>query len=330
MKNDYIDVSQVKVGIVGLGLMGSSITVALLLAGHKVYAVEPVDAREAEIRAGMEKQLRQGEEMGLTKETIENIMERLTISGQYVILQECQLVMECVVEQLDIKAFVYKNIAEVVGEETVIGSNTSAIPISVLQQFVPGPTRFLGVHWAEPAFTTRFLEISCGKETDLDIAQKVFELAHLWGKEPTLLKKDIRGFITNRLMYAVYREAFAIMKAGNASMEDIDKAFQYDAGAWMTFMGIFRRMDYVGVNDFYEILMRWVPQLSNADEVPAIMQQLVDQGAKGIHNGKGLYPYGKGEAEQWDRAFAAFNKDIHKLASDYLTRDINEQIEKQL
>lgn len=304
------------VGVVGLGLMGSSIVAALLIAGHTVKAIAPLAPEAAEAPARIEGQLRQCREAGLIG-PVAPYLAALTVSGDYAELAGCQLVIECVVERPDIKASVYAKITAVVSDDCIVGSNTSAIPISELQKHIDTPARFLGIHWAEPAFMTRFLEITCGEQTDPVFAERVFKLAHQWGKEPTLLRKDIRGFITNRLMYAVYREIFHQIESGNATAEDVDKAFRYDAGSWMTLMGIFRRMDYLGLQDYDAILTRLFPQLGNSTEVPEIMQQMVRDGARGIHNDLGLYPYEPGEGRQWDDAFARFNQEIHQLAAEY-------------
>lgn len=304
------------VGVVGLGLMGSSIVAALLVAGHPVRAIAPIATEAPEAPERIAGQLRQCREAGLIG-PIQPYLAALTVSEDYSALAGCGLVIECVIEKPEIKSAVYEKIANAVSTECIIGSNTSAIPISELQKFVHIPARFLGIHWAEPAFMTRFLEITCGEQTDPVFAERVFEMAHGWGKEPTLLKKDIRGFITNRLMYAVYREIFHQIESGRATREDVDKAFRYDAGSWMTLMGIFRRMDYVGLKDYETILARIFPQLSNSAEVPQIMQQMVRDGARGIHNDRGLYPYEPGEGNQWDEAFARFNQEIHDLAAEY-------------
>lgn len=304
------------VGVVGLGLMGSSIVAALLMAGHPVRAIAPLAAEAPEAPARIGGQLRQCREAGLIG-SIQPYLAALTISEDYSTLAGCELVIECVIEKPEIKSAVYQKITNAVSAECIIGSNTSAIPISELQKFVDIPGRFLGIHWAEPAFMTRFLEITCGGQTDPVFAGRVFEMAHGWGKEPTLLKKDIRGFITNRLMYAVYREIFHQIESGHATREDVDKAFRYDAGSWMTLMGIFRRMDYVGLKDYETILSRIFPQLSNSTGVPEIMEQMVRDGARGVHNDRGLYPYEPAEGRHWDEAFARFNQEIHDLAAEY-------------
>jgi 3-hydroxybutyryl-CoA dehydrogenase len=225
--------------------------------------------------------------------------------------------LECVIELSDIKKDVYGKIEAVVHQDAIIATNTSAIPISELQNFVVHPERFLGVHWAEPSYFTRFMEIICGNRTDVRFAEWVYELAHYWDKEPTMLKKDIRGFVTNRLMYAVYREGLHLVTSGKTTLEDVDKAFRYDVGSWITLMGIFRRMDFMGLKDYHETFKAVFPQFCNDEHIPALMQKMVDTDAQGTRNCLGLYEYTKDEASRWEEAFTLFNADIYRLAARY-------------
>lgn len=167
------------------------------------------------------------------------------------------------------------------------------------------------------------MEITCGNKTANKYADWIFQLAHFWGKEPTLLRKDIRGFVTNRLMYAVYREGLSLVEKGQATIEDVDKAFRYDAGSWMTLMGIFRRMDFLGLNDYAEICKNIFPVLCNDVTIPALMQEMVDGKLKGIQSSKGLYNYSSEEARKYEEAFASFNEDIYQLAAKYPSADHN-------
>lgn len=304
------------VGVVGLGLMGTSIAVELLAAGHEVKAIAPLE-QDMEIAPRRIRQQIEHFKTLLPERRGDNMIDRLHMSTDYQQLQHCYLTIECVIEKIDIKKTVYEKIAAVVDPEAIIATNTSAIPITTLQQLVPNPHRFIGCHWAEPAYATRFMEITCGAATAADCADNMLDLAQGWEKDPTLLRKDIKGFITNRLMYAVYRELFHLVEKGQISIEDADKSFRYDAGSWMTLMGLFRRMDYQGLTDYHTIFQRIFPKLSKSAEVPHIMQQLVDQEACGIQTGKGLYAYSKTEAEEWEKAFARFNKDIFYLAKSY-------------
>ena len=118
-------------------------------------------------------------------------------------------------------------------------------------------------------------------------------------------------------MYAIYREALHLVEHGEATMEDADKAFKYDAGSWITLMGIFRRMDFMGLKDAEEIFRNIFPKLSNGSGVPESMKEMVSLKARGTKTLKGLYEYTPSEAKKWETAFALFSKDIFELAAAY-------------
>lgn len=305
-----------EVGVIGLGLMGSSIIVSLLISGYHVNAIAPIPHEAESGRLRIKELLSICVKSGLIEKD-EPYLSKLVVSENYSDLGNSLLVLECVIEQIEIKKNVYHQIAQHIHPEAIIASNTSAIPISVLQEFVPNPKRFMGIHWAEPAYSTRFLEITCGNQTDIEKAEAVYEIAHKWGKEPTLLRKDIRGFITNRLMYAVYREGLSLIEQGEAKKEDADKAFKYDAGSWITFMGIFKRMNNEGLKNRSVIIQNLLPELSQIMHVPKMMEEIVDQNGRGIYNQIGLYKYTADECKLWERKFADFIDDISQLAAKF-------------
>ncbi len=321
------DISNYGIGVVGLGLMGSSIVASLLAVGHSVVAISPLKGELNNVTSRIKNQLQICEKGGFLSKTYVECIDALTVSENYQTLKNCRLVVECVVEDIAIKEEVFRKIVEVVNPNTILASNTSAIPISVLQNFIENPERFLGIHWAEPAHATRFLEIICGNKTSAETASQILELAQVWGKEPTLLKKDIRGFITNRLLYAVYRESLSLIEAGFTNIQDADKAFRYDAGAWMTVMGIFKRMDYLGLRDCQQILNNLLPLLSNADGVPATVERLMEENARGTQNGIGFYNYTEEEGKKWNRTFEHFNEEIYRLVALYPLRVTGEVLE---
>jgi 3-hydroxybutyryl-CoA dehydrogenase len=169
----------------------------------------------------------------------------------------------------------------------------------------------------EPSHTTRFLEIICGDLTDPSKAEWLYQLAHYWSKEPTLVRKDIRGFINNRLMYAMYREAFYLVENGYASVEDIDRACRNCAGYFMTFVGIFRWMDLTGVPAYHTVMQELFPTLNNGTQVPKLIDDVVKAGGKGVLNGKGFYDYTPQEAQLWKQTYEEFSYEIHRLAGKY-------------
>jgi len=322
--NAKIHPQDTSIGIVGLGLMGSSIIASLLALGYPVKAIAPIHGEKEIGYKRILEQLLLCERFDILAAPVDEYMALLTVSAEYDELSDCGLVVECIVENLAIKETVFKKIAAVTKKGAILASNTSAIPISILQRAVPDPQRFIGIHWAEPAFATRFLEIICGNQTSKATTDAVVKLALSWGKEPTVLKKDIRGFITNRLMYAVYREILHLVEKEHTGFADADKCFRYNAGSWMTLMGIFRRMDYEGLKDYFIAYKNIFPLLSNSDDISPQMQKIVDAHSRGIQNGKGFYSYTRQEALQWSQAFSAFNKDIFHLAANYPER-VNEE-----
>jgi 3-hydroxybutyryl-CoA dehydrogenase len=311
------DIEILPVAVVGLGLMGCSITTCLLMAGHSVVAVAPIsdDLKHAETR--ITNHLVHSKEQGLVTEEPSFYLQRLTITMDYNLLKPCKLVIECTLENEEIKRSVYAKVENVIDNNALLASNTSAIPISILQKLTKHPERFFGLHWAEPSHTTRFLEIICGDSSDISKGEYLYALSHYWNKEPTLVRKDIRGFITNRLMYAMYREAFYLVENGYATIEDVDRACRNNAGYWMTLLGVFGWMDMTGVAAYHNVMKDLFPTLSNSKEVPKLIDDIVKEGGRGVANGKGFYNYTPEEAKMWEDTFTEFSFDIKKLADKY-------------
>ena len=138
-----------------------------------------------------------------------------------------------------------------------------------------------------------------------------------WGKEPSLLRKDIRGFISNRIMYAMLREAFYLVDAGFASVADIDRSLRNDLGYWITFAGPFRFMDLTGIPAYATVMKDLLPDLSCASEVPRLMQEVVQSGAHGVSNARGFYRYTPAQAKHWEKLFMQFSYQIRGLAADF-------------
>jgi 3-hydroxybutyryl-CoA dehydrogenase len=245
------------------------------------------------------------------------LVKEFTISDDYASLANCKLVIESIFEDVKTKKGALGRVEEVVSSSTWIGSNTSAIPVSILQEGAKHPQRILGIHWAEPAHVTRFMEIICGKETDIKNAEAVAELAAGWGKEPALLRRDIRGFITNRVMYAMLREAFHLVESGYATIEDVDRSLRNDLGSWITLAGPFRFMDLTGIPAYGAVMKDLFPELSCETRVPQLIERLVASGARGISNAKGFYSYTPREARRWEELFLKFTYDIRKLSLKY-------------
>lgn len=304
-------------GVVGMGLMGTSISACLLAAGHSLHCIESNPAKLRTARSRLSKLLKDAQAEGVITTTPTTLLQRFTASDEISDLKDAEIVIESTVEDLAVKRQVISDIEQVVSGKTLIGSNTSAIPVIDLQINTRHPERIVGLHWAEPAHLTRFMEIICGRYTTISNAQRVLRLARKWGKEPSLLRKDIRGFIANRIMYAMLREAFYLVDSGFASVSDVDRSLRNDLGYWITFAGPFRFMDLTGIPAYATVMNELLPDLSCATEVPRLMQKVVRSGARGVSNAKGFYRYTPTQAKRWEKLFMQFSYEIRGLAEKY-------------
>lgn len=328
MIND--EMKAVTVGVVGLGLMGCSIAACLLMAGHRVIAVAPITEDILNASRRISAHLHRSFEEGITQKAPADLLSLLVITEDYALLEPCGLVIESTIENMEIKKSVYSKIEAVISPDCLLVSNTSAIPISMLQRLTKHPARFFGLHWAEPSHTTRFLEVICGDDSDVQRGEYLYRLSHGWGKEPILVRKDIRGFITNRLMYAMYREAFYLVENGYATVEDVDRSCRNNAGYFMTFVGIFRWMDLTGVPAYYNVMKDLFPDLHNSPEVPRLITDIVNAGGRGVANAQGFYEYTPEEAKLWEETFADFSYQIRELALKYPADVVEKKLAAQI
>jgi len=201
------------IGLVGLGLMGQGIATCLLAYGHTVVAYNRTASRaEASLQHIAETLREMVRRRVVPARAVRGWRKRYRLVRSVAELAPCRFVIESVKEDLELKRRIYDELEGAVRARTVISSNTSSIPITLLQQGRKRPERFLGVHWGEPVEVMRYLEIIPGKHTAPRAVRLAKQLGESCGKEPTILKQDIRGFLSNRMMYAMIREAFYLVE----------------------------------------------------------------------------------------------------------------------
>lgn len=311
--------NQRRVAVVGLGFLGRGIAANLLGHGFEVvgWSRSPSGLEKAEQTIGraVDEMIRHGDFDASLRGTWRS---RYWASNDFESLAECGFVIESVTEDESVKDAVFDAIENQVASNVPIASNTSAIPISRLQRRRRQPGRFLGMHFAEPAYATRFLELIRGEATEDAAFDAAIDLAGRLGKEPSVVQKDVPGFIVNRLAYAMYREALYLIETGVADAETIDRSFRNAAGLWATMCGPLRWIDLTGGPVLYGPAMEPVlPGLSDAREVPAAMQALAAEGAEGITNGRGFYEYTAEEAERWESLYRHHAWAVYRMANEY-------------
>lgn len=296
-------------GVVGLGTMGFSIAACFLTRRHPTVAIATNEHESTFTAQQMRDYLQK-------LDCAENI-DLLTVSDDYAALADCEIVTESVVENADIKRQVIAKIENVVKDNTLIASNTSALPISQLQQNARHPERVLGMHWALPAPQSKLLEVICGEQTAPQSAQRAMEWAKRWEKETALVHKDVPGFVGNRIMYAMIREACHLVDSGVATPADVDAILRHDIGAWIGFGGIFQYMDLTGGKLYATVMESLLPHLCNSQELPEVMKKLQEENAGGTANGHGFYDYTPEEAKELDAKFLDYSVEAGKLTEKY-------------
>lgn len=306
------------IGILGLGLLGRGMAACFLSRGFRVVGLDNnADARAAArafVADAVADLVRRG---GFPATLVDEWPTRYRDADDYAVLRGCDFVIESILEDLPAKRAAFDAIEAVVGARVPVASNTSALPISLLQRDRKHPERFVGMHSAQPCHLTRFLEVVRGERTDDVTVTATMNLAAAAGKEPSLVRKDVEGFIVNRLGYAMMREALHLLEAGVADVDTIDRSFRNAVGLWAKIAGPFRWMDLTGVAGYAAVMERLFPLLNNATAVPRTMRELVMSGANGIRTGRGFYTYGPGEAQRWERLLVEHVWRVRAMTDEY-------------
>lgn len=306
------------VSVIGLGLLGRGIAASLLGAGFHVVAVDTQENAQQEARAYIEDAMSEMFRHASSSQTLASWSGRYSASSSINTLEGCAFVIESVSEDVVIKRQLFDRVETVIGEDVPIASNTSALPITSLQEGRRHPSRFLGMHWSEPAYSTRFLEIIRGKHTSDAALHTAMELGQRIGKDPCIVEQDIPGFIANRLGYALYREAAYLLELGVGDVETIDRAFRNACGLWAAFCGPFRWIDITGGPVLYAKAMSGVlPTLSNSSELPAVFAEKQRDGERGTIDGRGFYTYEPGDGEHWRKLLHEHAWEIRRLQQRY-------------
>ncbi len=301
------------IGVVGLGLLGRGIAACLLAHGKSVI-VYALDSREYDtaktvIREAFDELTRHGI---LADCDGEQAMGRLHCASRLDEFSKCEFVIESITESLSAKRALYAQLEAVLGDDVVIATNTSSMSIADLQAGLKHPGRLIGMHWAEPAYATRFLELVRGEGTLDQAIERACGLAKQLQKEPCIVSSDLPGFIANRLAYAIYREALYLLREGAADAETIDRAFRNSVGLWAAVCGPLRWIDLTGGPALYLGAMNNVlPTLSNASSTEMLQSSAVTRTGKGIVDGSGFYSYSEAEADEWRERFHRHVWTIH-------------------
>lgn len=227
-----------------------------------------------------------------------------------------QLAIAVSEEDLVIKEAILAQLEKHLPSKLLIAINTESVPLSYLQSKTKHPDRIIGLNWAEPAYTTAFLEVIINEANRPNVAAPLLKQAREhWQKDPYLINGDLG--IRARLISALIREAFYLVDNGYASFEDIDRACRNDAGYYLPFAGNFRYMDLMGTYAYGMVMKDLNPELSKSRELPAFFTTMVEEGQLGMDQGRGFYDYQEGEGRLWNELFVKFSHRLRELMKKY-------------
>lgn len=275
-----------KAGIVGSGTMGGGIAMNFANAGIPVWVLdqdkENLDKGIGVIRKNYQMMAAKGR---MSEEDVDKVMSLIKPTLSYDDLKDTDIVIEAVYENLELKKEIFSKLSDIVGDTTILASNTSGLDIDALSSVVKGPRMVVGTHFFSPANVMRLLEVVRGTHTSHEVLATIMKLAKVLKKVP-VLSLNAPGFIGNRMLYGYTKQANLLLLEG-ALPHQIDNALE----SFGMSMGPFRMMDLVGLD------LGWrARKLANLDTplVNKISYELCEQGRFGQKNGKGFYNYNEG------------------------------------
>jgi 3-hydroxybutyryl-CoA dehydrogenase len=284
------DLSHAKIAVIGSGTMGIGIAQLAIMHGHSTVLYDLDREKTKQAVDGLHQTFAKLTEKGkLTSEQAQQALSRLTIADQIEALANADLVIEAVVEKLEVKQALFKQLAAICNDKTIFASNTSSISVTAIASAVPYPECVVGLHFFNPAPVMKLVEIVKGLKTPAGLCQALKALMLAWKKIP-VLTKSTPGFIVNRIARPFYAEAFRALQEQVTSYDQLDYALKQCGGFAM---GPCELTDLIGqdvnfsvTQSVYEAFFyepRYRPSL--------IQKELVDAGAWGRKSRQGFYRY---------------------------------------
>ncbi|MDR1397081.1 MAG: 3-hydroxyacyl-CoA dehydrogenase family protein [Desulfarculales bacterium] len=279
--------------IIGAGLMGQQLSLVAAQAGFKVYCVdtssEALKKAQEFVAGWMPKQKAKGK---LTDEQIEHITKNLHfVNSLEEAAKNADMVIEAAIENLAIKRSIFAQLDKIAPPHAILATNSSYLVSSKIADATSRPDKVLNMHFFNPALMMKTVEVVQGPHVSDDTVAKVMEVARAFGKNPALVKREIYGFLCNRIFSVLTKEACYLLDQGIASIEDIDTAVK---GAFGHPMGPFELLDMTGIDLEYHLGMeRFRETGSLADRPSPSLTERFGKGDYGRKTGKGYYNYQK-------------------------------------
>ncbi|MGV1795286.1 3-hydroxyacyl-CoA dehydrogenase family protein [Rhizobium sp. A37_96] len=292
------------IAVIGAGLMGHGIAQVFAVGGHEVRVYDAHHEVLDTLRARIAKNLRT---LGLPDDAQRRVTGTADLAEA---VSTADVVIEAAPEKLDLKRSIFTDLVRLAPRNAILASNTSVIPITDIAEGLATGERVVGTHWWNPPFLVPLVEVVGAAQTDIAVINRMIELLSSVGKTPVHVKKDVAGFVGNRLQHALWREAIAIVAEGIADAETVDTVVKASFGRRLAVLGPLENADLVGTDltlDIHNVVLQHL----NRDAGPSpYLEELVRGGRLGMKSGEGFRSWTEQEAGELRERVAKYLRDF--------------------
>ena len=274
--------AKARIAVIGAGLMGHGIAQVFALAGHDVTIYDSVQATLDSAKARILTNLN---DLGDDRKPAERITPVAELAAA---VRDAEYVVEAVLENLPLKQTLFAEIEQHVRPDTILSSNTSVIPITKIMQGLKRRERALGTHWWNPPFLVPLVEVIETQWTSPQAVDFAIKLHAAAGKKPAHVRKDVPGFIGNRLQHALWREAISLVENGICDAETVDNVIKSAFGRRLAVLGPLENADMVGTDLTLAIHQTVLPDIDGRPGPSPYLEKLVKDGKLGFKSGEGF------------------------------------------
>ncbi len=296
-----MDVGRIeKVAVIGAGLMGHGIAQVFAAGGYDVYLMDIDHERLTHAVKNIRKNLALMAENGLCRaEDIDVEVARITTTNELdEAAGQADFLVEAVSEILELKQELFREMDMLSPKETVLATNTSVISITEIAGKSVNRERILGTHFWNPPYLVPLVEVIPGEDSSTEAVELAIELLALVGKHPVRVKKDVPGFVGNRLQHALWREAISIVERGIADAETVDDVIKKGFGMRLPVLGPLETADMVGLDLTLQIHDYILKYIEDSPEPSPLLKKKVEEGELGFSTGRGFKPWTPHEIEE--------------------------------
>lgn len=277
-----------RIAVIGLGTMGPGMAQRLAQGGLVVTAFDTDGAQIEKSKAMLPMIAGVLDRLGIAPKPGGDLKFTTSLAEA---VKGADLVIENVPEKIEIKAEVYRALEGLIGPETLVVSDTSGIPISKLQAHLAHPERFCGMHWSNPPHIIPMIEVISGAKTAPQTAKAIVTLIEELGLLPVVVNKDVPGFVENRILYALLREAVDLVEEGVISPEALDTCVSWGIGYKLSVIGPMALLDVAGLDIYHSVAGFLNQELSTRGDIAPFVTKRVAEKRLGLKTGDGVYAY---------------------------------------